>query len=1155
MKFRNKLAFAFILCFLFSFSLMINVKADDTIDDDRYISSSGATADGKSEIPCGALVHITTCEPASKSNAKCKVTKINGSITSIVRKVYRSKLSDAKDFVCESTTKKATKKATTKKTTTTKKATDLINDWRWVMSDAASDGKSAIACGSYVKVEACNWYGNSEQCTLVEGVAGVRRVYRNRLSDNEKDALATCGDTLSNLKTIGEWRYLQSNAVADDKSAIECGTKIFVETCGWKDDTEFCNVKVNGSGSSRLVYRNRITDTKGDGCEGVKTSTESTDNNSGTFETIFDGNQGTGIECFNGTSYKSDNICFSKNKKGTRQKFPITIGQNKMYGDEGYLIGWTKDVYDGKPLCQGGDNSITTNVMNKDDETSEINGNVAYYACYREEIGGIRYVQEGAQIGDVEGFEPLKCGDAFYVSYCTRNNDGTEICHGTKDGQNTDRIVYRNKLSNKADATGCSNEAVAGGEEQYITKIASDDFKCGEAVFVTSCDDDSCIYNKVSPLEGEIYTVDAKSISKDDLTKSEDEARKVCDASASSATDDGKACKLNSNNKEKDKMGESSYSICYKEGTSEEDIKKEIESNYKCADGYTFDMSSVIATEDETCVSNKCSRTYNVKCDGGNNIKPILSVSSGMVQANGYGTISVKATAAVGKIEKYYYSEEFLAPTNSSNWLDTNGDSFTIESTPGTKYIWVKDSKGNISNGIGGSVIDTTNTDTTVKKLQLYDENGNIQTPGKVSYRDDEIKSSKYVMLSNNLSDDSKVLADSFNPFDTEYKLEVNSPTISVYATLTSTDSSYISGYEPRTVNLKYGVNTILIKIKNKEGKIRTYTILVTRTDDRTSDNTINDLQLSVGKITFNSNVTDYKVEIPKDTKTVDVNASLSSELATFEEGSEPGTVYISGDTTVKFLKVISQTGSTRTYIITFVKKGTDTISNESLQLNDLIIPGVYLPFESGVANYSTSVDYETDVIDLKMNTKDENSRAIITYKKKSDNEYKLTSSSGIKLDVGENFIEIKVINSNNEESTYRLTIIRKEFGLGISDDTTLKELKVLGYNIKFNPAKRDYTVKIKQEKTLVITAIPTSNRAEVFIRGNDELTGFSTVRVKVVAENGKFETYSIDIKKDAFNKTIEIASIFVGAVIIIASSCIIIIKKKNSANKAYFEE
>ena len=135
------------------------------------------------------------------------------------------------------------------------------------------------------------------------------------------------------------------------------------------------------------------------------------------------------------------------------------------------------------------------------------------------------------------------------------------------------------------------------------------------------------------------------------------------------------------------------------------------------------------------------------------------------------------------------------------------------------------------------------------------------------------------------------------------------------------------------------------------------------------------------------------------------------------------------------------------------------------------------------------------------------------------------------------------------------MTIIRKEFGLDISDDTTLKELKVLGYNIKFNPNKKDYTVKIKQEKSLVITAVPNSNRAEVFIRGNDELTGFSTVRVKVVAENGEFETYSIDIKKDAFNKTIEIASIIVGAVIIIVSSCIIVIKKKSRAKREYFEE
>ena len=74
-----------------------------------------------------------------------------------------------------------------------------------------------------------------------------------------------------------------------------------------------------------------------------------------------------------------------------------------------------------------------------------------------------------------------------------------------------------------------------------------------------------------------------------------------------------------------------------------------------------------------------------------------------------------------------------------------------------------------------------------------------------------------------------------------------------------------------------------------------------------------------------------------------------------------------------------------------------------------------------------------------------------------------LSSDKGINLDVGENFIEIKVIDKENEVSYYRITIIRKEFGLDISNDTTLKDLRVLGYDIQFNPNKKDYTVRIKK--------------------------------------------------------------------------------------------
>ena len=354
---------------------------------------------------------------------------------------------------------------------------------------------------------------------------------------------------------------------------------------------------------------------------------------------------------------------------------------------------------------------------------------------------------------------------------------------------------------------------------------------------------------------------------------------------------------------------------------------------------------------------------------------------------------------------------------------------------------------------------------------------------------------------------------------------------------------------------MDYGVNTVLIKIQDKEGKIRTYTILVTRKDVRTSDNTLRELTVSEGELTFNANVTEYKVEIPDSTKNVEVKSTITSDKASYVSGYEPGNVEITGDTTVKLIKVISETGSTRTYVITFVKEGTDKITKESLQLADIVIPGVRLAFEKEIANYSLSVDYETDSIDLYTTVNDENSIVIISKKRKTDTEYKVGSNKGIRLDVGENFIEIKVIDAEGEVSYYRLTVIRKEFGLEVSEDASLKDLKVFGYDIDFEPNKKEYTVRIKQEKTLVITAVPTSNRAEVFIRGNEELTGFSTVRVKVIAENGEYETYSIDIKKDAFNKTIEILAIISGIVIILGGTAIIVIKKNRRASKEYIDE
>ena len=908
-----------------------------------------------------------------------------------------------------------------------------------------------------------------------------------------------------------------------------------------------CSLKEYSSKSACESARNNWGGSGSD--DSGKNKTKSTTPSS--YQILFDQNYGYGLACDGVTSYKSDGVCAGNVSPGTQVNFPASSKDMYRTG-EGLLLGWSKS-----PNCVSGD------IVNYSEKYT-VNSNSDFYACYKEVISGYRYLAEGA-IAD--GGESVPCGTKYWIEYCTKESSGN-YCYYIEPGtSSTYRKVDRMKLAISLNGANCTKQEnddksaqVTATSSDYGWRYTSSDgdgYVCGEALYITTCTDTECNYSKISKYDGSEVSKSG-TVERYPLKLSSEAASNECQKKEPEEKVDENLKKC-SNSSIKNMRKKGNYTICYSETDSESVIKERLEKYYGCdtGAGYYFDRTSVVANSVADCNGyGICKRTYSVACiRGKSDVRPTMSVKSGIVDSSGYGYIKVTAAAKEGQIDSYYYSDYYTSPTESSRWIKTNGNSFEIKSSPGVKYIWVKDTKGNISYGVSGAVIDTTNNKTTVKKLELYDDKGHIQTPKRnVSYND-SIKDARYVKLSNNLGMDSNILADGFNPFDMEYKLEVSSPTLTVYATLTSTDSKYVDGFEPRTVNLSYGVNTILIKIQDNEGKIRTYTIIATRNDDRTSDNTLNNIELSVGKIKFNSNVTDYKIEIPSNTNSVDVKATISSDKASYVSGYEPGEVVINDDTAVKLIKVISQTGSTRTYVLTFVKKGTDYIEDESLQLKDLVIPGVYLPFESTVANYSMSVEYETESINIKPLLNDENGYYEIYIKNAKNTEYTITSNNGVALEPGENFIEIDVVNSEGIISHYRLTVIRKEFGLGISDDKTLKDLKVLGYNINFKPTTKEYTVRIKQEKSLVITAVPNSNRAEVFIRGNDELTGFSTVRIKVVAENGEFETYSIDIKKDAFNKTIEYISIALGVVIIFVSSCIIVMKKKKRAKKEYFEE
>lgn len=802
-----------------------------------------------------------------------------------------------------------------------------------------------------------------------------------------------------------------------------------------------------------------------------------------------------------------------------------------------------------------------------------------------ETINATTYAKANASAG---GYT-VSCGDEVYVTTCeTATSSSNPTCIVTKvngASLNTTTKVYRKQLvDNYSDLpASCQNQTryVLKDTSFYdsvssIGKDTKDKVSCGDAITITGKVTDACSYEdstyckvtyngkegyvyrkNLTPTQfdkttcqssGETDDTEAKCYyNKDDkeyIWSKEDLSDKyVIEASASTEDEcnalngDGeKNCETSSKQTDVKDTGKK-VKICYEKKNNKIVDSTDVMDMFSCAKDYT--QNPVEQTEN-TCDNVKngtCHKTYLVSCSNGT--RPAIEISASLLNAatQGKGTITIKGRKIANDI-KSYYLDDSENPTVDSQWKDF-ADSSTVAyelKDAGLYYAWVRDDKGILSRPMFAIVHDADITNT-LKSLDVKDANDVSVTlnsiEGENAYLD--VMPSGYSLLSNRLKNDTSLAG--FDALSMGYKIEVNSSKISVFATLTSDDASYVEGYEPRTVDLDYGENKILIKIKNKDGKVRTYTIIATRTDERVSNNLLSDLTVSKGKIEFDPYVTDYDISVPKNTKKVSINATLASDTSSFVEGHEPREVELNDDITTQIIEVLSESGITRSYVLTFTKSGAEEDTTNSAYLDSLSIAGTAIDFNKEIYEYSVTVPYEYSSVNVYAFPESDNAFA------------EVLGDRGLK--VGPNNVKITVTNGKLTK-TYNVTVNRKEAGLEISNDVTLSSLTIKNYGIDFSPDKLDYVVKIKREKSLIITATPTSNRSQVYMYGNNSLTGFSTVRIKVVAENGATNIYSIDIQKDSYNKALEITAAIIGGVLILGAGIIIVVRKKNKKMKEY---
>lgn len=244
-----------------------------------------------------------------------------------------------------------------------------------------------------------------------------------------------------------------------------------------------------------------------------------------------------------------------------------------------------------------------------------------------------------------------------------------------------------------------------------------------------------------------------------------------------------------------------------------------------------------------------------------------------------------------------------------------------------------------------------------------------------------------------------------------------NIKSIDISAEKEDKKASFVSGYGPRTVNLKVGTNTFYIKVKAEDGSINVYTIGIIRGDGTDDNNLLTDIQLSVGEISFSYDISIYSFSVAYDVKELDVMPITESLLSTYTVSDTNLSI---GENKIT-ITVIAENGNEKEYQLIVNREEYDSENN---YLKSLEIDGYNIKFDKSVTEYDVTIKNEKELTITAM-------PEII--------------SSGISV-IGNKNIEngskiiIRVVDSDNVSRDYVINITK-----GFLYNLSYKELIVVG--------------------------------------------------------------------------------------------------------------
>ncbi len=192
-----------------------------------------------------------------------------------------------------------------------------------------------------------------------------------------------------------------------------------------------------------------------------------------------------------------------------------------------------------------------------------------------------------------------------------------------------------------------------------------------------------------------------------------------------------------------------------------------------------------------------------------------------------------------------------------------------------------------------------------------------------------------------------------FKSGTTSYNVTVDGATTEISA-VANDNKAKVSG--TGTKNLNYGVNTFKIVVTAENGSTKTYTLNITRKDNRSSNANLSSITLSDGTLSYDKNKTNYELSVDYEVAEIKIDGKVEDNKSKVEG---LGTKQLEVGENTFVIKVTAENGSTKEYKIVIIRNKEEIVTvNNNIKF--LSIEGHELEFNANTKHYNIKTDKDS---------------------------------------------------------------------------------------------------------------------------------------------------------------------------------------------------